>query len=132
MDIVSEIDRLPQYYYTLKKGEIVLGGNSGHYDTEYDKANDHRSSMDRLYSIWKEIKEYYERDGEKEILPDKEKGEFAQTVLKMRSHCEGKKMNRDEIGEKVNSLSEEDKKELEWQIDMYKRGQYYYTRYVHR
>ncbi len=79
----------------------------------------------------KEIREYYERDGEKEILSDKEKEEYAQMVRKMKLHSEGKKMNRDEIEEKVNSLSDENKKELEWQIDMYKRGQNYYSSYVY-
>lgn len=92
MDIVNEIDRLPQYYYMLENSEIILGGNSGSY---FEDANSHRSSMDRLFSIWKEIREYYERDGEKEILSDKEKEEYAQMVRKMKLHSEGKKMNSD-------------------------------------
>lgn len=127
MDIVNEIDRLPQYYYMLKNGEIILGGNSGSYE---ERANEKRSSMDRLYSFWKEIKEYYEKDGEKEILSDEEKREYAQMVYKMMQHSEGRKIDREELSEKINKLSEEDKKEIEWQIDMYKRGRRYYGQFV--
>lgn len=127
MDIVNEIDRLPQYYYMLKNGEIILGGNTGNYD---EKANEHRSSTGRLYRFWKEIKDYYERDGEKEILTVEEKREYAQMVYKMMKHSEGRKIERKELKEIIDKLSEEDKKEIEWQIDMYKRGRRYCGQYV--
>lgn len=132
MDIISEIHRLPQYYYMLKNGEIILGGTSSRYDTEYDKANNHRSSMDRLFQIWDQIMGFYKRDGEREILSDEEKKEYAQLVYKMKQHSEGKKIARDELIEIINKLSNEDRQGLEWQIDMYKRGQRYYTEYIHR
>lgn len=50
MDIVNEIDRLPQYYYMLKNGEIILGGN---YD---EKANEHRFSMVGYIDFGKKLK----------------------------------------------------------------------------
>lgn len=129
MDILSKIDRLPQYYYMLRNGEIILGGNTGSYDEEVIK---HRDSMDNLYYIWKEIKEYYEKDGEKETLSVEEKEEYAKMVYKMMKHSEGRKTNREELKEMIEKLSEDDKKEIEWQIDMYERGRYYYSRYVHK
>lgn len=125
MDILNEVERLPQYYYMLKNGEIILGGNSGSYDGD---ANTHRASMDRLYHFWKEIKEYYE----KETLTDEEKEEYAQMVHKMMVHSEGRKTERKELKEIIDKLPKDDKKEIEWQIDMYKQGRYYYAQYVHR
>lgn len=123
MDIVSEIDRLPQYYYVLKNSEIILGGNSGSY---IENANEHRSSMDRLYGFWERIKDYYE----KETLSDNEKREYAQMVYKMMQHSEGRKFDRKELKEIINKLSEDDKEEIVWQIDMYKKGREYYSQYV--
>ena len=32
---------------------------------------------------------------------------------------------------KISTLSDEDRKEIEWQIDMYERGQRYYGEYIH-
>lgn len=99
MDIVNEIDRLPQYYYMLKNGEIILGGNTGNYY-------------------------------EKETLSDNEKREYAQMVYKMMQHSEGRKIDRKELKEIINKLSEDDKEEIAWQIDMYKKGREYYSQYV--
>lgn len=54
----------------------------------------------------------------------------------MRIYCEKNTLVKDDFNidglkRKINALSEEDKKEIEWQIDMYKRGQQYYSRYVY-
>ncbi|MCM1102235.1 MAG: hypothetical protein NC079_10745 [Clostridium sp.] len=127
MDILSEIVRLPQFYYALKSRDIILGGNTGGYDK---RALEYEYPIDRLYGYWKEIKEYYEKDGEKEILSCEDKKDYALIVHKIMELCDGRKMERNELEEKISILSDEDKKEIEWQIDMYERGRRYYGEYV--
>lgn len=130
MNIYDEICSLPQYYYEWKSGWGILGSQY------YNKKRDGIGSISVIISIWKQLKAYYKQDSEQESLSDNEKAEYAKDVDRMRIYCEKESLtdddfNRDGLKEIIDKLSDEDKKELEWQIDMYKRGRYYYGRYVH-
>lgn len=130
MDVYNEINRLSQFYYEWKSGWGIWGSQY------FNKKRDGIGSISVIVFIWKQLKAYYEQDGKQKSLSDDEKIEYAKAVERMRKYCEKDALtdddfNRDELKERINKLSEEDKKELEWQIDMYKRGQYYYSRYVH-
>ena len=54
----------------------------------------------------------------------------------MRIYCEKDNLSdgdldTNELTHKISTLSDEDRKEIEWQIDMYERGQRYYGEYIH-
>lgn len=54
----------------------------------------------------------------------------------MRIYCEKDELSdedfdRNALISRINTLLEEDKKEIEWQIDRYKRGRRYCRQYVH-
>ena len=124
MNIYSEINGLPQLYYEWKLVWGILGSQY------YNKKRDGIGSMFVIISIWKQLKAYYEQDGEHERLSDDEKAEYAKNVDRMKIYCEKESLsdddfNRDELKELIDKLTDEDKKELEWQIDMYKRGRYF-------
>lgn len=120
MDIFTEIYKLPQFLYVFTDRELILGGGG-----TYDKEN--RMPMDRLFYIWETIKSYYEEDN----LSDEQKGEFADNVRKMMFWCAGEPINPEELEKIINGLSDEEKHEIEWQIDMYKLGREYYRDYRH-
>ena len=42
----------------------------------------------KIISIWKQLKAYYEQDGEQERLSDDEKVKYAKAVDRMRKYCE--------------------------------------------
>lgn len=129
MDIYNEITRLPQYYYEWKSGWGIWGWD--YYNKEGKDIGDH----DIIISIWKQLKAYYEKDGDREQLPDEEKEEYAKAVERMRIYCKkgdltDEDFNMDELKRKIGTLPEEDKREIGWQVDMYNRGQRYYSQYV--
>lgn len=130
MNIYNEICSLPQYYYEWESGWVIWGSQY------YNKKREGIGSISVIISIWKQLKTYYEQDGELESLSDNEKIEYAKAVERMRIYCEKESLsdddfNRDELVNQINTLSEKDKKEIEWQIDMYKRGRKYYSEYVY-
>lgn len=129
MDIYNEINGLPQYYYEWKSDWGIWGSQY------YNKKRDKIGSISVITSIWKQLKAYYEQDGDQESLLDGEKIEYAKAVDRMRKYCEKEILsdddfNRGELAYKIDTLSEKDKKEIAWQIDMYKRGQRYYSQYI--
>jgi len=82
------------------------------------------------------LKVYYEQDGDGEKLSDEEKRAYAKAVDRMRIYCEKDNLSdgdldTNELTHKISTLSDEDRKEIEWQIDMYERGQRYYGEYIH-
>lgn len=123
MNVYDEICVLPQYYYQWENGDAVFGGQS------CDSGE--RGDFSIILEIWKSLKEYYEADGANEKLSDKEKTEYAKAVYRMMVYCEGNTISRKEIKEKIDKLSKEEEKEIEWKIDMYNRGRRYYGQYVH-
>lgn len=130
VNVYDEICLLPQYYYEWNSDWGILGSQY------YNKKRDGIGSISVIISIWKQLKAYYEQDGKQESLSDDEKAGYAKDVDRMRIYCEKESLtdddfNKDGLKELINKLSDEDKKKLEWQIDMYKRGRYYYSRYVH-
>ncbi len=103
-----------------------------YYNKEDKDVGDH----DTIISIWKQLKAYYEKDGDREQLPDEEKEEYAKAVERMRIYCKkgdltDEDFDMDELKRKIDDLPEENKREIGWQIDMYNRGQGYYSKYVH-
>lgn len=129
MDIYDEIIRLPQYYYQWKSGWGIWGRD--YYNKKGKDVGDH----DIIISIWRQLKEYYEQDGDKEQLSDEEKEEYAKAVERMRIYCKKSDLtdedfDMDGLKRKIDDLQEEDIKEIGWQIDMYERGRRYYGEYV--
>lgn len=123
MDIFNKVTELPNFYYQWKTGGDIFGGHSSN--------NDGTGDTDIILDIWKTLKYYYEQDGEKETLSIDEKIEYAKTVHRMQVYCEGKMITREELKERIDNLSVEDKSEIEWQIEMYERGLRYYGEYIH-
>lgn len=117
MDIYKEIINLPQFYYWMGDRYMIIGGHS---------TVEAPASTDRLHFLWEQIKELYE----KENLTDDEKKEYAQLVKKMMNFCEAGIVNREELRKKINSLSEREKKDVQWQVEMYKLGREYYREYI--
>lgn len=119
MDILKEISNLPQYNYEWSTGHAVLGGDFTGDGEIGDK--------DVILGIWQQLKAYYEKDISEESLSDDEKKEYAKAVKRMGMYCTGNLMNQEKLVSVLNALSEKDKKEIEWQVDMYKRGRRYYN-----
>ncbi len=130
MDIFNEIIKLPQYYYQWKSGWGIWGREY------YNKERNGVGAEAVIIEIWKELKVYYEQDGDGEKLSDEEKRAYAKAVDRMRIYCEKDNLSdgdldTNELTHKISTLSDEDRKEIEWQIDMYERGQRYYGEYIH-
>lgn len=129
MNIFNEIIKLPQYYYEWNTGWDIWGREY------YNKERNGVGTEEVIIDIWKKLKTYYEQDKDRGTLSNEEKREYAKAVDRMRIYCEKDALtkadfNIEKLKQKINTLSEEDKKEIEWQIDMYKRGQQYYSLYV--
>ena len=121
MDIVKEISKLPQYEYEWSNGHAILGADlSGDGET---------GSKDIILGIWQELKAYYEKDGVDKTLSDDEKIAYAKAVKRMEVYCKGNITKPDKLISTLNALSDEDKKENEWQVDMYQRGRKYFEDY---
>lgn len=118
MNILDEIDRLPYYLYVFDDRHLVLGGQSVPKNT---------MSFDRVYHLWEDIKTLYE----KQTLSNDEKVQYAENVKKMADWNPENHLSREELKEIIDSLSDKEKGEIKWQIEMYKHGRELYRDYIH-
>lgn len=47
-------------------------------------------------------------------------------------YCETCGLTQKDLKVKIDNLSEQDRMEIMWQIDMYERGRKYYTKYINK
>lgn len=117
MDIFKEINTLPQYLYVFDEREMILGGQS---------AKEATMPFYRLYHLWKQIKELYDKSD----LTVEEKISYAKMVQKMARWSQSGTIPKSQLKEKINSLSEKEKEDIMWQIEMYKLGRKYYGEHI--
>lgn len=116
MDIFNKVNKLPYYLYVFDERQMILGGHS---------TQDNKPYMDTVYQMWKQIKELYDK---KEELSDGEKALYGKLVHRMAIYCEMGTSNRKELKEKIDSLTLEERKDMEWQIEMYEQGRKFYRK----
>lgn len=127
MDIIKEINRLPNYIYELNTSPywMVFGGHSCPTETQYNsglfqRAIDEYAKLCTLY--YKEEKD------------DKDKKEIARLARRISGLCEFRIESCHSLkqqSEFINQLSSEEKNEIIKQIEMYKTAREYYRDYIH-
>lgn len=127
MDIIEEINTLPNYYYEFDNPPFfaILGGHSCKRVEHYDKV-----TIATVRRWFDEMNKLYA----KESLEIEDKQAIAKNASKIGNNCDEKletlftKQQRIDF---INSLSQEDRDKLEQQINRYKMAREYYSLYVH-
>lgn len=119
MDLFSELDGLPYFFYVVGDDFKLLGGHQTKPDTPM-------LSFEWIYDLWEKMMSTYQNSN----LIDEDKIYLAESMKKMRILCEGKNMKREELKNYIANLSESQKNELEVQIKMYKDARKYYRIYI--
>ena len=127
MDIIKEINSLPNYYYEFDNPPrfAILGGHSCRKVEHYDRVTIAKvrrwfDEMNRLYT--------------KESLQIEDKQAIAKNASKIGNNCDEKLetlFTKQQVLDFINSLCQEDKDKLEQQINRYKTAREYYSQYVH-
>lgn len=127
MDLIKEINSLPNYYYEFDSQPYyaILGGRSCKKVERYDRITIAKvrrwfDEMNRLYA--------------KENLEIEDKQAIAKNASKIGNNCD-ERLNtyftQQQQKDFISSLSEEDRNKLEQQISRYKMAREYYSQYVH-
>lgn len=127
MDIIKEINNLPNYYYEFDNPPYfaILGGHSCAKTEHYNKFTIAKvrqwfDEMNRLYA--------------KESLEIEDKQTIAKNASKIGKYCDEKLdtlFTAQQTKDFINSLPQDDRDKLEQQINRYKMARKYYSQYVH-
>lgn len=132
MDIVKEILRLPNFGYVFwgrddRFHTAILGGQSCmppdkcEYELNYDHIHCIHDEMTRIYA--------------KENLGDDEKVRLARLMKKMMSACftrRASNFTHKEQIDYINGLTEEEREQIENQVQMYIDCRLFYQDYIHQ
>ena len=129
MDIIKEINRLPNFGYVFwgddgREHVAVLGGHSAQKTDRYAWSDSILRTSDAMQKI-------YERA---ELSAD-DKRELARLMQKMHSLCETRKVGlftMDEQEKYLNERSEDELKQIEQQVKMHLDCRNFYRDYIYR
>lgn len=126
MDIITEINRLPNYLYAIDIPPywIILGGEGCKKAEQYD-----RIEFERL------IKKHdnYLKIFNQETMSDEDKKTVALLSKKIRSMCDVRLIQyytRNQQDEFIKQLPQSEKEKIEKQITLYKQAREFYRDYV--
>ena len=127
MDIIKEINRLPNYYYEFNNPPYfaILGSHSCKKLEHYDKF-----TIAKVQRWFDELNEIYAKVN----LEIDDKIAIAKNVSKIGKNCDERLdtlFTKQQQLDFIKSLSPEDIDELEQQINRYKTAREYYSQYVH-
>lgn len=129
MDLVKEILRLPNFYYEYlgNDGRVhmaVLGGCSCRTTDKIESREACSEYFCRMELIY-----------EKEKLTDDDKRNLAKYMQRIQTLCDSRREGLHSLKEQadyLNGLQEEETKQLEIQVRMYKDSRQYYRDYIYR
>ena len=127
MDIIKEINKLPNYFYSFESNGklhcVILGGHSCMKSSKIEL-------VERLLGLLDTIEKTYEKDN----LSDEDKILIAQTMKKIQTFCDYRLENLYTIKQQedyLNSLPKDALDQISKQVEMYQNARILYRDFVY-